>query len=78
MTSAAAWQRRATGDDKEDDDDGDGDGDGAMGSSATGYDDDDYDDVFSAKASSSMNCFEKGLQRNTAPPIKTFYLTSFQ
>jgi hypothetical protein len=42
MTSAAAWQRRATGDDNEDDDDGDGDG--AMGSGATGYDDDDDDD----------------------------------
>ena len=27
MTSAAAWQRRATGDDNEDDDDGDGNGD---------------------------------------------------
>jgi hypothetical protein len=42
MTSAAAWQRRATGDDNEDDDDGDGDG--AMGRGATGYDDDDDDD----------------------------------
>ena len=42
VTLAAAWWRRATGDNNEDDDDGDGDR--AMGSGATGYDDDDNDD----------------------------------
>jgi hypothetical protein len=42
VTLAAAWRRRATGDDNEDDDNGDGDG--AMDSGATGYDDDDDDD----------------------------------
>jgi hypothetical protein len=38
VTSAAAWQRRATGDNNEDDNDGDGDG------GATGYDDDNNND----------------------------------
>ena len=42
VMSAAAWRRRATGDDNKDDDDGDGDN--AMGSNATGYDNDDEDD----------------------------------
>ena len=42
MMSAAAWRRRATGDDNKDDDNGDGDG--AMGSGATGYDHDDDND----------------------------------
>ena len=39
VTSAAAWRRRVMGNDNEDDDDGGGDG--AMGSGATGCNDDD-------------------------------------
>jgi len=70
MTLAAAWRRRATGDDNEDDDDGDGDG--AMGSGATGYDNDDNDDDDGRRRRRRRRWRRRDGQRDTTTTAKTF------